>query len=307
MHSPILTIVLAAGFICFVPPSPANAQVTPDLQADTSVVNPAFKNDAGPSIIIDTAHNNYHTADNRYLPFATLLGNDGYRVKGAAQIFTSATLKDVGVLVIANAMSNSKDITATESAFAREEIAAVRDWVEKGGSLLLITDHPPFAGAAMDMAAAFGFAVESGFVVRLPIKDEPDIFTAKAGTLKNDAVTRGRNASEKIATLTTFGGCAVQTPAKARPLITFPTGYMFMKLDPQTKKPVPSHPAGGAVQGAVMNYGAGRIAVFCEAGMFSAQTIPGTPPVAFGFNAAVAPENKQFILNLARWLAGVLP
>jgi hypothetical protein len=57
-----------------------------------------------------------------------------------------------------------------------------------------------------------------------------------------------------------------------------------------------------------MPVGKGRLAVFGEAAMFSAQIMRGgNPPFRGGFNAKGAEQNKQFILNLVQWLAGILP
>lgn len=53
--------------------------------------------------------------------------------------------------------------------------------------------------------------------------------------------------------------------------------------------------------GAVMKYGMGKIAVFGEAAMFTAQKRNND---AVGFNAPQALKNLQFILNLFHWLAG---
>jgi hypothetical protein len=62
------------------------------------------------------------------------------------------------------------------------------------------------------------------------------------------------------------------------------------------------------LQAAVMPMGKGRIAVFGEAAMFSSQVIGrSNPPFRFGFTAKGAEQNKQFILNLMQWLAGILP
>jgi len=55
-----------------------------------------------------------------------------------------------------------------------------------------------------------------------------------------------------------------------------------------------------------MTVGRGRVAVFGEAAMFTAQ-LAGPRANRIGFNAPDAPLNKQFLVNLARWLAGVLP
>ena len=48
-------------------------------------------------------------------------------------------------------------------------------------------------------------------------------------------------------------------------------------------------------------YGKGRVAVFGEAAMFSAQLAgPERRPV--GMNKPEAPQNPQFLLNLIHWL-----
>ena len=69
----------------------------------------------------------------------------------------------------------------------------------------------------------------------------------------------------------------------------------------------PWRPAAGYLQAAALRHGSGRVAVFAEAGMFTAQLGGGEPPVRIGFNAPEASQNKQFILNTMRWLAGELP
>ncbi len=58
-----------------------------------------------------------------------------------------------------------------------------------------------------------------------------------------------------------------------------------------------------------MPYGKGRLAVFGEAAMFSAQiaTLPGNPqPIKAGMNVA-GYDNRQFALNLLHWLSRALP
>ena len=65
--------------------------------------NPAYKNGTGPRVCIDEAHFEYHTVNGRFKPFAQLLRDDGYRVKGFRSHFTRDALKDCQILVIANA------------------------------------------------------------------------------------------------------------------------------------------------------------------------------------------------------------
>ena len=60
------------------------------------------------------------------------------------------------------------------------------------------------------------------------------------------------------------------------------------------------------LQGAVVYHGQGRVAVFGEAAMFSAQVVgPDKRPI--GMNAPDARENSRFALNLLHWLSAVQP
>jgi hypothetical protein len=57
----------------------------------------------------------------------------------------------------------------------------------------------------------------------------------------------------------------------------------------------------GWCQGATLRFGKGRVALFGEAAMFTAQLAgPNRAPV--GMNAPQAPQNAQFLLNVVRWL-----
>ncbi|QEP44790.1 hypothetical protein D5085_17600 [Ectothiorhodospiraceae bacterium BW-2] len=59
------------------------------------------------------------------------------------------------------------------------------------------------------------------------------------------------------------------------------------------------------LQGAVLTVGKGRLAVFAEAGMFTAQ-IAADAASQMGFNNQMATNNQQFVLNTLRWLDGTL-
>ena len=58
----------------------AQAQQMGDPNFHPRIDNPAHPAGKGPIVLIDGAHNNFHTAEGRYKPFAELLGKDGYRV-----------------------------------------------------------------------------------------------------------------------------------------------------------------------------------------------------------------------------------
>lgn len=54
-----------------------------------------------------------------------------------------------------------------------------------------------------------------------------------------------------------------------------------------------------------MRFGKGRVAVFGEAAMFSAQ-LAGPNKDPMGMNDPIASRNPQFLLNLMHWLSGKL-
>lgn len=305
LQSAALSLIMAAALFA----SGAKAQQVADTAFKPPIPNPAYQSGRGPVIMLDEAHFNFHTADGRYLAFAELLRRDGYVVKPSRSQFGKVSLKEGQILVIANALAerNQSDWTLpTPSAFSDEEVVAVRDWVNEGGSLLLIADHMPFPGAAEKLAAAFGVRFNNGYAIDEQAQG-PIVFKLSDGSLKEHEVTRGRADAEKIDRVATFTGSAFQVDGEAQPLLVLgPTVVAFMpsaagQIDPAT----PRTPVKGWYQGAVMRRGKGRVAVFGEAAMFSAQ-LAGPNRNPMGMNAPIAEKNPQFLLNLMHWLSGDL-
>ena len=264
----------------------------------------------GPVIGVDSSHYNYHTIDNRFGPFASLLRNDGFQVVDSNIRFNAESLSKIDILVISNALSATSAanwLSPPTSAFTSEEISTVRNWVLSGGSLLLIADHAPFGGNAADLADAFGFEFENVVVSRNRLATRRDMFTTVNGTLRADVVTGGRDADEVVSAVRTFIGSAFRGPPDARPIIVIPNGYVLRDCGLPCPDTARKRNATGYLQGAVFVAERGRIAVFGEAAMFSAQIDPLSQPRLSGFNAPGAEQNKQFILNILRWLAGALP
>src|SRR4030095_7494557 len=113
-----------------------------DPACNAGVAHPAYA-EGGPTVAIDEAHANFHTAGGQYAPFAALLTSDGYRVVASARTFEPDAVAGVGVLVVANPR-NMAALAAgniTTPGFTEPECDVVRDWVQNGGSLLLIADH----------------------------------------------------------------------------------------------------------------------------------------------------------------------
>jgi hypothetical protein len=284
-------------------------QQVADLKYKPPLLRPAYEMGKGPSVIIDEAHYNFHTADERYEPFAEFLRRDGYRVQGRQQSLAPNSLQDVDVLVIANPLHerNVNDWSLpTPSAFAQGEIGALRAWVEQGGSLFLIVDHMPFPGAAGELARVFGMDFSNGYAKAGHWgRGQPNTFDYATG-LKESAVTRGRSAHEQVTKVATFGGSAFKPARDAIPILVFSAGSVSFetKKAPGITPDAPRVSIESWCQGAVMKVGNGRIAVFGEAAMFSAQ-LAGPRDKLMGMNAPEAIQNHQLLLNVMHWLTRV--
>lgn len=281
------------------------AQQVADTLYNPIISNPAYANAQGPIVLIDEAHGNFHTLSGRFKPFARLLEKDGYVVRASAEPFTTDQLRTGKILVIANALhpENLQRWTLpTPSAFTETEIDVVNDWVKEGGSLFLIADHMPFPGAAEALAASFGFKFYNGFAMKKG--GGKDIFSIGKG-LSESMLTNGRNKTETITSLQSFTGQAFEMPNGAHAIITLNSTYRM--LMPQTAweftKDTPTIPAENLVQGAYMNYGKGRVVIFGEAAMFTAQRQGKNKA---GMNQESASQNFQFLLNVMHWLDGIL-
>lgn len=299
------------------------AQQLPDTSFHPPVPRPAYAADAGPRLCLDEAHHNFHTLDNRFLAFGVLARRDGYLVRPLRESFSTTVLSQCELLVISNAQPSdlpwSEYPLPTPSAFTDAEIATVRGWVSAGGRLLLIADHMPLAGAASGLAAAFGAQFTNGFAypgasaaeveaARGGGSAEPTLFVQSDGTLPPHAIRRGRDPSEAVMQVRSFTGQAFRWDAEgAEPLMLLPKGYI--SLEPaiawQFRPDTPFRPVGGWWQGGVRRVGRGRVALFGEAAMFSAQ-VAGAERRPMGMNAPLAEQNAQFTLNVLHWLTGVL-
>jgi hypothetical protein len=268
------------------------------------IARPAYAKDNGPVVRIDEAHRNYHTLEGRYAPFAELLRRDGFRVESSKAEFSAATLTSASIMVIANAEA-AQTGQAAASAFTNAEIAALRQWVERGGSLLVIADHPPFSDSAVALAQAFGFEFVSGVALTPataggvgPIA----VFETGKGLMPS-ALGRGRLPAEQVDSVMTFTGSAFRVPSAATSVLVFEEGSRSYALGPKGPNwAAPSLPIAGLSQGAILESGQGRVAVFGEAAMFTAQ-LAGPKNEPMGMNAPGAKQNYQFVLNLMRWLS----
>lgn len=303
----ILTILILMELLVLAYTS--TAQQIADTSFNPSIENPAYPSGNGPIVFIDEAHFNFHTFSGRYQPLAALLRKDGYNVMASVSLFNKDSLHNADIMVISNALAerNRYDWSLPNpSAFSDDEISTLCDWVKDGGSLMLIADHMPFAGAAGKLAEGLGVRFSNGFAMN-KMANEPTIFRRSEASLLDHPITNGRTAAERIDYIATFTGSAFQVRRAAQPLMIF--GSSFISLMPKTAwKFGPGTfriSIQGWFQGAVFRYGRGRVAVFGEAAMFTAQLAgPNRKPV--GMNSPIATQNSQFVLNVFHWLSGLL-
>lgn len=291
--------------------SPARAQQVPDTAFVPRVAAAAWAPGKGPRLVIDGAHSNFHRVDGRYAPFARLATRDGYRVTGNTERFSDAALSAVDVLVIANALAPQNDTgewrLPNPSAFTDDEIAAVRRYVERGGALLLIADHMPFAGAAEALGVALGVSFVNGFTY--DAKKNSLLRYSRGAGLSPHPVVDGRNAGERVDSLVAFTGSAFWVPSGGTPVMTIPAGarVLMPRVAWQFSDSTATISALGMLQGAALSIGRGRVFVAGEAAMFSAQRAGPQGATRMGFNDPSAPQNAQFALNVLHWLSGLLP
>jgi len=311
MSKPCSRWLLAALFILFT--RPCLSQQVGDTDFNPEVASPAFTFGQGPVVLVDEAHFNYHTAEGRYKPFAELLRSDGYVVRRLTSRFAAESLEEGDILVISNALAeeNAEDwVLPTPSAFSEFEIQAVREWVRGGGSLMLIADHMPFPGAAGDLAASFGVLFNNGYA-RDPIAESGLMtFRRSQDSLRAHSITNGRDSREKVDKVTAFTGQAfrAQPGTELEPLMVVADNTILLMTEDasHSSEKTPRLSAAGWFQGAVLHFGEGRLAVFGEAAMFSAQ-VSGPDRRPMGMNHPDAAQNAQFLLNVVHWLSGLLP
>jgi hypothetical protein len=301
-------------------------QADPDFKPKNTTIT--FTDNNSPVVLIDEAHNNFHTAIGRYKAFKQVLTSDGYTVKRNQDALTLANLKNADILVIANALDpNRQDWSPPfHDAFDAKEVSLIKQWVFEGGSLLLIADHMPFPKASESLALAFGFTFTNGHVDRAifrlddgsllkhPITTDP-IFNAtdiaKADGFEvspyNGLIERDSGESKSIMQVRTFGGSAFQAPKNAQSLLVLRKGSTsLLPVVPfQVTAKTPKLSVEGWSQGAVLEFGEGRIAVFSEAMMFTSQVYMPTGE-KHGLVSQGAEENEQFLLNVMHWLSNKL-
>jgi hypothetical protein len=153
------------------------------------------------------------------------------------------------------------------------------------------------------------------------------VYSRDNSRLGDHPITRGRGPDEAVNLVRSFSGQSLTLPDGAEPLLRLgPTAREVADNDaldavaqavrtgdgPWHELVAPwSRDVGGRVQGLALACGRGRIVVLGEAAMLSAQviTLPNPDGTERVFRAGMnAPgnDNRQFALNVMRWLSRAL-
>lgn len=293
-------LILVFGLYC----ATAQSQQRFDTTFTPHIVEPLFDESFAPVICIDSAHNNLHTLGGGFSPFARLMKANGFRMQDMnSSVSNREVLLGCDIYAIVNPLHESNLGNwrlPNPSAFTMQEINEINQWVNEGGRLFLVADHMPFGGAAFELGQSFGFEFSNGFARLEKEGNHPDYFSLQNERLQEHPMLAG-----EIQSVTTFTGSAFIYPEEAELILSFKKGDI--SLEPEiawqfadTTKTIDLE---NYAQGALMNYGKGKLAVFGEAAMFTARDITnenGTFKV--GFNSRLAPNNQQFTVRLLRFL-----
>ncbi|HYI11708.1 MAG TPA: hypothetical protein VEK57_21805 [Thermoanaerobaculia bacterium] len=286
-----------------------------DSSYDTGVAQPAYRGEH-PRILVDQAHHNRHDVDGTYKPFATLLKNDGYAVETLTGPVTAAALSGADLFVIPSALGT--DDTNTEAAFTETEAGVLEAWVRGGGALLLITDHYPFGIAVGNLAQRFGVEMHGGMTFDPVHHDKSSgddsqlLFSRENRLLADHPITAGRGGSERVGRILTFTGQSLRAP-HGTSLLRLSSTAVHRAANPKVTRSGsdvvvtvefgPPTSAAGWSQAIALRHGRGRVLILGEAAMISAQR-DGDRRI--GINTS-GTDGRQFLLNAAHWLTGMLP
>jgi hypothetical protein len=271
-------------------------------------------------MLFDQGHHNLFAGlSGSYRSFAGIVRDAGFVLTPNISPFSLPLLETADVVVIANPNGAGADAPVdqrTAAAFAPAEVDALHEWVESGGALLLVTDHYPTGVAAASLAGRFGIQLSGGWT------DDPAnrrsvpgygavfgylMFSRQAGLIGDHPITDGSDPTERIGAVATTTGESIEGPSSSTALLRLsPTARDWLpktglRRDAATNGPRDFNPcpacaersAGGRSQAIALEFGRGRVVVVGEMGVLTDYSLRDA-------------DNRQFALNIVRWLARAL-
>lgn len=306
-----------------------SGQQTDDPGYNPTISSPTYAVGTGPQWLFDDSHQNNSKLNGNYHGFEKLLEADGYRIQSSSNTFDSANyFNGIEGLVVEN----------PHTAITQSEASAVFNFVQGGGSLLLIVDHMPYpTNVEPYLAPLLGIDFPTtdlgsegiasappdcrpyapGCVISNIVYSTSPLNSAEGQLVTGNPVIDGRGANESVSLVRSFFGSGFETTANASqigvhvPVIDFPSTAIFSDT---------GNSAAGLLQGMTIEIGSGRVYVSSEAGMFTAQIQGYTdqldangqvvldangnpvqvPYGQWGMNSE--PGDQQLLLNVMHWL-----
>jgi hypothetical protein len=274
--------------------APLCAQQVADPNFDARVDKPAFVT-IHPKVLFDEGHHNVHKSELTYKAFVALLRNDGCVVDVNGGALTADRLRGYRLLVIAGALGAplADQANAQTPAFTEGEVKAVREWVRRGGGLLLLTDHEPVASSEESLVRAFGVTPMKEVVVDEDHRFEPYVATNVLASVDNGLLAR-HPITHGIERVAVFGGQSLVFPESAAVLIGV-----------SRRARARSGGTLGNGQAGALRFGRGRVVITGDMGMLSAQLITENGVTGkWGMNVPGI-DNRRLVLNVTRWLLGM--
>jgi hypothetical protein len=133
-------------------------------------------------------------------------------------------------------------------------------------------------------------------------------YSAGRGLADSHPIIKGRDSTEAVRRVVCFTGQSLSGPPGAVSLLTLSEHAvdLLVRLGDNLDhvKPEQRRAAGGRSQGLAFTFGKGRVVVLAEAAMLTAQ-VAGSRRTPVGMNAP-GNDDRQFALNVMRWLGGAL-
>jgi hypothetical protein len=300
-----LAVLLIAGM------ARAEWPMSNDPEFDATVREPTYPEAQGPVILLDGSHHNFFIQWDFIRPFTDLAAADGYRPVIDDETFTAGYLARFDIVMIITALPfdfTTKTEVTTETTFTGTEIAALYDWVNAGGSLLVFSEHAPFDQAINPLLQRFGISSSVGTVVDMEHHDKTlgmpgfIVFSRENGFLNGEhPITNGRNNSEAIDSVVTFGGSSLTGEGYVN---LFRLSQAAENREHQTGV----GPVGmGNSQALAGSVGEGKIVAIGDSNGFTAMNfrLEDGSSLSAGMNTENH-EWKQFVLNVLHWLSGEL-
>lgn len=279
------------------------AQMINDPSFDSKVLQPFYKNDKGPKVLIDGGHHNFFIQRSLMNPFIDLVKSDGYNPQIDSLPITKKHLSTYDIVVLNPAYPfdyGTKKELGDLKAYSKEEIDYIYNYVNKGGSLLILTEKSPMINAMEPLLNKFGITAIYGTIADTLHQDKQFgknviHYSKENGMLTvNHPILKGRNTSEEINHIVMITGSAFKGKDYTNIL---PTSSAAQMGNAGVFTPVEQ----GSSVGLAGKVGKGKLVILSDTEIFIAMLF-GKDKVKVGMQMPNY-DLKQFALNIMHWLS----